>query len=72
MICGKKKENKALCGCGEPQAPIRFLAKGHLARVSGQSHLSDNGKGDDEMIPGAVHISPSICVWLRKTLKNLS
>ena len=30
-----------------------FLAKGHLLRVSHQSHL--NNKGDNEMISGAVH-----------------
>ena len=37
-----------------------FLAKVHLLRVSRQSHVSANDKGDNEMIPGAVHISPGI------------
>jgi hypothetical protein len=36
-----------------------FLAKGHLAR---QSRLSANDKGDNEMIPGAVHRTP--CIYL--------
>ena len=30
-----------------------FLAKDHLPRVSRQSRLSTNGKGDNEMIPAA-------------------
>ena len=34
-----------------------FLAKGHLPRVS-----VTNDKGDNEMIPGAVHISRGICL----------
>ena len=38
-----------------------FLAKAHVPRVPRQSRLSAN-KGDDEMIPGFVHISPGICL----------
>ena len=36
-----------------------FLAKGHLLRVSHQSHLSSNDMGD-EMIPQAVYWYPDI------------
>ena len=36
-----------------------FLANGHLSRVLDQSRLTAN-KGDNEMIHGAVHRSPSI------------
>ena len=39
-----------------------FLAIGHLPRASRQSHLSNNDKGDNGMIPGAVHRSPGICL----------
>ena len=34
-----------------------FLTKGHLSVVSRQSYLSANDKGDNEMIPEAVHRS---------------
>ena len=37
-----------------------FLANGHLPRVSRQSRLSANDKGDNEIIPGAVHRAPDI------------
>ena len=37
-----------------------FLVKCHLLRVSRQSRLSANAKGDNEMIPGGVHRSPGI------------
>ena len=39
-----------------------FLANGQLHRVSRQSRLSANYKGDNEMVPGAVHISPGIYI----------
>ena len=35
-----------------PPAPVKFLANGHLPRESCQS---DNGKGDNETIPGEAH-----------------
>ena len=34
-----------------------LLAKGHLLRVPSLSCLSANDKGDNKMIPGAVHRS---------------
>ena len=37
-----------------------LLVKGHLSRVSRQSHISANDKGDNEMIPEAMHKSPGI------------
>ena len=36
------------------------LVKGHFPRVSRQSRLSANDKGDNEIIPGAVHRYPGI------------
>ena len=42
-----------------PSAP-GLLANDHLQRVSRQSRLSGNDKGDNEIIPGAVHRSPGI------------
>ena len=36
-----------------------FLAKGHFSQFS---RLLANDKGDNEMIPGAVHRSPGICL----------
>ena len=43
-----------------PPAAIRVLANGHLPRVSRQSYLLANDKGDNEMILGAVYRSPGI------------
>ena len=40
-----------------------FQAKGHLLRVS---CLSANDKGDNDMIPGAVHITPGIRLMAEK------
>ena len=37
-----------------------FLASGHLPRVSYQSGLSGNDKGDNEGKPGSVNGSPGI------------
>ena len=44
-----------------PPALSGYLAEGQLLRVSRQSHLSTNDKGD-EMIPGVVHRLPRICL----------
>ena len=41
-------------------APVRVSANDHLPRVSRQSRPSANDKGDNEMIPGALHRSPGI------------
>ena len=49
-----------------------FLAKGHLPRVSYQLRLSTNDKGDNEIIPRAVHRCLTFTLRLRKTAKNLS
>ena len=46
-----------------------FLAKGHLPRVTSVTPVA-NDKGDNEMIPRAVHRSPAL--QLRKTPENLS
>ena len=39
-----------------------FLANAHLLRVLRQSGLPANDKGDNEMILGAVHRCPGICL----------
>ena len=44
-----------------------FLAKGPLPRVS---RLSANDKGDNEMIPGTVHISPAIYLTAEENLSQ--
>ena len=44
-----------------PPAHIRVPIQRSLPRVSRQSRLSPNDKGDNEMIPGAVHRSLEIC-----------
>ena len=41
-----------------PPAPVRVPSQRPLARVSRQSHMSTNDKGDNEMIQGIVHRSP--------------
>ena len=43
-----------------PPAPVRVPSQWLLSRVSRQSSLLPNDKGDNEMIPGAVHRSPGI------------
>ena len=40
-----------------------LVANGHLPRFSRQSA---NGKGDNEIIPGAVYRSPGICLTVEK------
>jgi hypothetical protein len=49
----------------------RFLVKSHLPQVLHQSRLSANDKGDNEMIPGAVHRSPSIYLTAEEKLRKL-
>ena len=47
-----------------------FLGKGHLPRVSYQSRLSADERGNNEMIPGAVHRSPGICLTVEENPGN--
>ena len=49
-----------------------FLFNGHLPRVSRQSRLLANDKGEYEKIPEVVHRSPGIYLTAEKTLENLS
>ena len=44
-----------------------FLANVYLPRVPRQSRLLANDKGDNEIIPGAVHRSPGIYLAAEKT-----
>ena len=45
-----------------------FLANGHLPRLSLQSRLLVNDKGDNEMILGAVYRSPGIYLTAEENL----
>ena len=51
-------------------SPIPVRAPSQMATCP--ECLSANYNGDNEMIPGAVHRSPGICLPLRKTPENLS
>ena len=44
-----------------------FVANDHLLRVSRQSRLTVTDKGDNEMIPGALHKSPGIYFTVEET-----
>ena len=37
--------------------------------MSCQSDLSDNAKGDNEIVPGALHRSPGICLTAEERLR---
>ena len=60
MICGEKSF-KLVWRCHHILS--RFLANGHLPRVSRQSLLSSNVKGDNKIKSGAVHRSSGIYFW---------
>ena len=62
MGCGIKK----LWRCHQLLSTL--LAHGYLLRVSRQACLSTNDKRDNEMIPGAVHKSPSIYLPIEENL----
>ena len=51
---------KALSQCSSATGPARVPSQLHLTRVSSQSDLSSNDKGD-ETVPEIVHESPGIC-----------
>ena len=53
---GAKKSFKLVWRCHHLLSG--FLANGHLLRMSRQSRLSANDKGDNEVIPGIVNRSP--------------
>ena len=50
----------------------RFPGNGHLPRVSRQSRLSANDKGDYKVKPEAVYRSPGIYLMAEENLRNLS
>ena len=56
--------------CQRHQLLTGFLAKGYLPGVSCQSRLSANDKGDNGMIPGAVHRSPGTCLTAEENLEK--
>ena len=64
-------------GCGQKSLKLvwryyqllsRFLANGHLHRVSRQLRLSADDKGENEMIQGALHRSPGIYLTAEENL----
>ena len=65
----KRPKNKLQASEVVPQAPIPVPNQDHFPRVPRQSRLSANDNGDNEMISGAVHRSPSI---YRTAEENLS
>ena len=68
MKCGQKTL-MLVWGCH--QLLSEFLAKGHLPRVSRQSRLSANVKGDNELILGLDTDLLEFALRLRKTPDNL-
>ena len=50
--------------CCKPSASVRVLSQRPLSRVS---RLLANDKGDNEMIPGAVHRSPGIYLTVEES-----
>jgi hypothetical protein len=46
----------------------RFLANGYLSRVSRQLHSPANDKGNNKIIPRAVHRSPGISLTAEEKL----
>ena len=49
-----------------PPAPVRVPSQRPLAPSVASVTLVANDKGDNEMIPGAVHRSPDICLTAEK------
>ena len=49
-----------------PPAPVRFPSQRPLAPSIASVTSVANDKGDNEMIPGAVHRSPDICLTIGK------
>ena len=50
-----------------PPAPVRVLSHRSLAPSVTSVTSVVNDKGDNEMIPGAVHRSPGICLTAEKS-----
>ena len=51
-----------------PLAPVRFLSQRPLAASVASVTSVANDKSDDEMIVGAVHRSPGICITAEENL----
>ena len=66
------KKNKLSVKVAVPPAPVRVANQRPLAPSVASVSSVPNDKGDNEMILGAVHRSPGICLKLRKTPENLS
>ena len=59
---------KALSYVGVPPAPVRVPSHRPLAPSITSIMLVPNDKGVNEMIPGAVHSSPGICLTAEEYL----
>ena len=55
-----------------PPAPVRVPSQRPLAPSVASATLLANDKGDNEMILGAVHSSPGICLTAKKDPRKLS
>ena len=63
MGCGKK----ALTSVAVPPAPVRVPRQRPLATSVASVTSVANDEGDNKMILGAVHKSPSICLTAEET-----
>ena len=61
MVCGKKKKI-LLVSVTVPPAPVRVPSQKPLAPCVASVTPVANDKGDNEVILGAVHRSPGICL----------
>ena len=70
MGCGQKR--KISFSVAVPPAPVRVPSQRPLAPSVSSVESVANDKGDNEMILGAVHRSPGICLTAEETPENLS
>ena len=62
------RPKKALATVTVPPAPLRVPSQRSLAPSVTSVTSVANDKGDNEMIPGAVHKSPGICLIAEENL----
>ena len=68
MGCGQKKLSVSVA---VPPAPVRVPSQRPLAPSVSSVKSVTNDKGDNEMILGAVHRSPGICLTAEENPSNL-
>ena len=67
----REKKKRLKLSVALPPDPVWVQANSPLPWVSCQSHLLANDKGDNEMIPGAVHRSPGVYLIAEANLRKL-